>query len=52
MNGMPSSAQISLRAGGLEGQLARLDDAGPGDQEQRLVDTDVESAEFHGRGLS
>src|SRR3546814_14595567 len=35
-------------AGDVELQLHRLDHAGAGDQEDRLVEADVEAAEFHG----
>ncbi|MGY3264135.1 hypothetical protein ACVWZN_000208 [Lysobacter sp. HA35] len=35
-------------AGGLHLELHRLDHAGAGDQEERLVEADLESAEFHG----
>ena len=36
-------------AGGVEGELLGLDDAGAGDQEQRLVGADFETAELHRR---
>jgi hypothetical protein len=48
MKGRPSLRQISCKlAGRIEGQLARFDDAGAGDQEQRLIQPDLEAAQFH-----
>ena len=53
MNGMSSSAQILLQfTGGFERQLLGLDDAGTGHQEQGLIQTDVEIAEFHSPPLA
>ena len=43
MKGMPSSALISFSSpGDVHLQLARLDHAGPGDEEERPVEADVE----------
>ncbi len=48
MNGMPRAPVISLRLPGhVHLQLLALDHAGSGDQEERLVEPDVESAELH-----
>ncbi len=48
MNGIPRAAVISLScAGDVHLQLLALDDARAGDEEERLVEAGVESAELH-----
>jgi hypothetical protein len=49
----PSVRQMSLQlSGGIERHRARFDDAGAGDQEQRLVEPDLEAAQFHGAAFN
>ena len=38
--------------GGVDGQLLRFDHAGPGDQEERMLDTGIETTEFHDQATS
>jgi hypothetical protein len=48
MNGMPSAAVMSRKpAGHLDDQRLALDHAGTGNQEERPVGADLESAELH-----
>ncbi len=53
MNGMPSAAVISFSVPGhVHLQLFGLDHAGAGDQEERLVETDIEAAQLHAATFS
>jgi hypothetical protein len=48
MNGMPALAQMSLSLpGDIHVKVARFDDAGPGDEEERPVESDVEATQLH-----
>jgi hypothetical protein len=45
----PSVRQMSCSLpGGIERHVARFDDAGAGDQEQRPVEADLKAAQLHG----